>query len=142
MEDFQGKNGGKGRRIRKALLRHACYFAGGIAVLSLWKCPFRLFFGIPCPGCGMTRAFFAFFRGDFSGMMQAHPLFVVTPFLLLYLFHRDVLPRRLPKRAEQIGGIVCILLFFGVYLYRLVFCQDNPVMHIDFPSSLLGRLLY
>ena len=31
---------------------------------SLILCPFRLFTGLPCPGCGMTRAFCAIGHGE------------------------------------------------------------------------------
>ena len=39
-------------------------FAGLFLFLIDVGCPFRFFFGISCPGCGMTRAWLAFFTGD------------------------------------------------------------------------------
>jgi hypothetical protein len=44
-------------------------------------CPTRLLFGVPCPGCGMTRAFACLWRGDLDAAVRLHPfapaLFVV-----------------------------------------------------------------
>ena len=36
-------------------------------------CPFRFFFGISCPGCGMTRALLAALRLDFAAAFSYHP---------------------------------------------------------------------
>lgn len=44
-------------------------------------CPVRLTFGVPCPGCGGTRAILAALRGDFATSMQLHPL--AAPLLVL-----------------------------------------------------------
>ena len=30
-------------------------------------CPFKLLTGVPCPGCGMTRAYLHLFEGDIQG---------------------------------------------------------------------------
>ena len=51
-------------------------------------CPFRFFFGISCPGCGMTRALLAALRLDFAAAFSYHPLFFLLPFFLLgfYLY--------------------------------------------------------
>ena len=43
-------------------------------------CPFRFFFGISCPGCGMTRALLAALRLDFAAAFSYHPLFFLLPF--------------------------------------------------------------
>jgi hypothetical protein len=43
-------------------------------------CPTALFLGIPCPGCGLTRATLALVHGDFGGALHFHPLvFVLVP---------------------------------------------------------------
>jgi hypothetical protein len=68
-------------RARRALLA-AALVAGGFAFVA-WgppTCPTALFFGIPCPGCGLTRATLALFRGELSAAIHFHPLvFVLTP---------------------------------------------------------------
>ena len=41
--------------------------------LGLPPCTFRLLFGIPCPGCGMTTCFAHFVRGHFGDSVRANP---------------------------------------------------------------------
>jgi len=48
---------------------------------GLPPCVPRLFFGLPCPGCGVTRAVFAAARGDFWSALFWHPLFWLPVFL-------------------------------------------------------------
>jgi hypothetical protein len=37
-------------------------------------CPFKIFTGLPCPGCGLTRSAVAFLHGDPSASLFYHPL--------------------------------------------------------------------
>jgi hypothetical protein len=37
-------------------------------------CPFRLFTGLPCPGCGLTRSFCAIAQGDLRDAVAFHVL--------------------------------------------------------------------
>jgi hypothetical protein len=37
-------------------------------------CPFHALTGVPCPGCGTTRAALAFFRGDVAAALAWNPL--------------------------------------------------------------------
>lgn len=65
------------------------------AVSATWRaselpgfvlCPFRAVTGLPCPGCGMTRAFCSIGHGDFAGAFGFNPLapFVFAAALLLW----------------------------------------------------------
>lgn len=63
----------------------------GIFILSAWLpenwvsdlplCLFRYGSGIDCPGCGLTRAFVAFFHGDF---LKAIRFNAMAPVLILW----------------------------------------------------------
>jgi hypothetical protein len=55
----------------------------GLALLRVWVpdpdparafCFSRRFLGIPCPGCGLTRAFAHLAKGEWTAALSAHPL--------------------------------------------------------------------
>ncbi len=48
-----------------------------VLVSGLPTCPAATLLGVPCPGCGLTRATLAALRGDFHMAFRLHPLFVV-----------------------------------------------------------------
>ena len=41
-------------------------------------CPFRLMTGLPCPGCGLTRAWVFVLHGDLRHALAANPFVLVT----------------------------------------------------------------
>ena len=56
---------------------------GAVIALRIPVCPTATLFGIPCPGCGLTRATLALFRGDVATALHFHPLvFVLTPLVV------------------------------------------------------------
>ena len=56
---------------------------GALVVFRVPFCPTALFFGVPCPGCGLTRATLALLQGDFTTALHLHPLVpVLTPLVL------------------------------------------------------------
>ena len=63
-----------------------------IAVISIlyvifgFTCPFRILFGISCPGCGMSRAINALLHFKIYEAIRFHPLIFLLPviFYLLY----------------------------------------------------------
>jgi Protein of unknown function (DUF2752) len=59
-------------RLRPGLLM--VLIAGGLAALPFPTCGMRVVLGIPCPGCGMTRAVLAAARLDWAASMRWHPL--------------------------------------------------------------------
>jgi Protein of unknown function (DUF2752) len=57
---------------------------GLITVSGLPICPMAGVLGIPCPGCGLTRATLALARADFSQAFSFHPLvFVLAPLFIV-----------------------------------------------------------
>lgn len=65
----------------------------GLAVLHFWTpsddprtaiCALRRFAGLPCPGCGMTRAFSHLAKGEWAEAFRDHPVaFVLAPEIAL-----------------------------------------------------------
>ena len=70
-----------------------------VGVIALWmaldlQCFWLATFGVPCPGCGMTRATLAALRLDFAEAFRLHPMFWVMPALGVHLFLDGGLFRR------------------------------------------------
>jgi len=66
----------------------------GVFVLTDTLCLFQAFFGVPCPGCGLTRATLALFTGRVADAIFWHPLVFVTLPLIPYLAFRDKLMKK------------------------------------------------
>jgi hypothetical protein len=64
---------------RRALIVAAIGACGAaIALLPMRLCFSAVLFHIPCPGCGMTRAALALFRGDWPAALALHPLSILV----------------------------------------------------------------
>jgi uncharacterized protein DUF2752 len=77
----------------------ACVAAG----VGGWPCPLRSALGIPCPGCGLTRASVALLRGDFAAALSAHAF---APVLLLGLMALAVAGLLPVARREAFASLV------------------------------------
>lgn len=99
----------------------------GLGSLSLpaWECPFFRLTGVPCPGCGLTRACMLLLRGEVQASIKFHafaPIFLV---LIAMLIISTLLPRSVTEplihKAETLErqtGLTIIILG-GLILYWL-----------------------
>lgn len=60
-------------------LAASAVFIGTLVLVFGASCPIRILFGIPCPGCGMTRALWLLCKGKVAESIQMHPM--VLPLL-------------------------------------------------------------
>lgn len=86
------------------------------------SCPIRAITNIPCPTCGMTRAFISLIKLDFIKSFYYHPLLILVFPLVFFGIHKNtrMLKFMKPTLINAIlytGGI----LFFVVYFIRLYF---------------------
>lgn len=96
---------------------------GAAQVTGIGVCPLRTVFGLSCPGCGMSRAWWELFAGDLHGALQYHPLFwLPVPALLLFLFRY-----RIPPRIFTGCMIFLLLLLLAVYGIRMADPADEVV---------------
>lgn len=60
--------------------------AAGVLAMCLLRlpCPWKAWLGIPCPGCGMTRAWVSALQLDFSQAFRLHPMFWSVPVMALW----------------------------------------------------------
>ena len=76
---------GRIKELKNSLLLTAAYAA---VLLVFWyfeiPCLFKEFFGINCPGCGMSRALWSALKLDFGAAFSYHPMVFTLPVLYLY----------------------------------------------------------
>ena len=93
--------------------------AGFLCVLLGWyllelPCIPRALTGIPCPTCGLTRAWLCVFRLDLPGAFLQYPMFWTVPFLVLYLLFDGRL-----FRSPRLNGWFLGLTVAGIFLIWL-----------------------
>lgn len=94
-------------------------------------CPTAGTLGIPCPGCGLTRATLTLLTGDLRGALRLHPLvWLLTPLFVgfvgvagLDLLRDPQSPARQPLlhwngRGMNIAAVALLVLTLGVWLAR------------------------
>lgn len=124
-----------GRLIRH-MRRHAVLWVSLAAFLLLaWSltgtsCTLRSITGLPCPGCGLTRALIAVLRGDLAAALQLHPLFWLAPPVLAAVLYCLVYnPALLSAHWTRIIWIALAVLFIAVYIIRMIlfFPDSEPL---------------
>jgi hypothetical protein len=125
------------RRVVIAVISLTAVLYGIYAVFH-YGCLIRYTVGIPCPTCGMTRAWLAIFRGNLPAAFAWHPLFFIVPLVPLYLFLRRYLPQ---KRPDKAAVILLAVLFARVYLLRMLFLfPDTAPMDFN-KNAAIPRLI-
>ncbi len=128
-----------------SLVRRVLSFGGSGALLTLFVvalafgapfCPSAGFLGIPCPGCGLTRATLELLSGDVRAALAFHPLvFVAAPAFIALLGYgaytalggKSVRLGERGNRALTWGAGVLAALLFGLWLARFAGYFGGPV---------------
>lgn len=96
-----------------------------IGCLTEIGCVWKKIFGIPCPGCGFTRAVFCMLSLDFKTAFSYHPMFWSSIILALYfVFDGHVFKNKL---VNKIVILSIIALFFITWIVRLVIFGRNYI---------------
>jgi hypothetical protein len=94
-------------RDRRVALGVTAVAAAQVAAVAAgvggWPCPVKAAFGIPCPGCGLTRASVALLRGEFATAFGLHAF---APVLLLGVAAFAVAGLLPAARREAFAGAV------------------------------------
>jgi len=120
---------------KKALL---CAFGLALWGLLSWVtgtiCGFQATIGVPCPGCGSSRAAIALLNGDFVGAMYWHPLIILSLVLLPVLGLRyTVFAAKLVKKGETVLLAAIAAAYVGVFIVRMItrFPHSPPMVIYD-----------
>ncbi len=104
-------------------------------------CPVYLIFGIPCPGCGMTRAWLYLFCGEVMKAFDFHPMFFAVPIVVFCLILCIIKPKL--KKSKIFAGVYLVLCvaFLATYVYRMAvfFPDEEPINYNE--NSFLAILI-
>lgn len=93
----------------------------GLLALLGTPCLLRSLWGLPCPGCGMTRALMALLRLELWQALEYHPMVWSLPLIAAAILRDGRLTPWPPADRlvlASLGGG-----FFVCYLYRLSVCS-------------------
>lgn len=92
-------------------------------------CPFRRLTGIPCPGCGGTRAARLLLKGEFAQAVWLNPLAVLfcftIPVLLILLFidcvrKTDRVKRLLCRPWKPLPTVIALVLILANWIWNII----------------------
>jgi hypothetical protein len=88
-------------------------------------CLMKKFFGIPCPGCGISHSLMAAFRFDLAKAWLFNPAGITVALLFCYQIVARPVAIALPRVAELVSSIsrygsnFSVILLFVVWAYRV-----------------------
>jgi len=148
---FPGKPpGNTARDILSRVIRDLKYLLPGLAGAAAYiifmeyffhaVCLSRVLVGLPCPGCGLTRAGVLFLQGRFAESFRMHPLFLMVPAgILLGLYERYLSTR--PRHYFTAYLVVTLVLLILLYIVRMKLCFPHTApMNYD-PDNVLTHML-
>lgn len=99
-------------------------------------CVARMLFGIPCPGCGITRAFLLLAQGKIKEATIMHPFWIaivvlLSAFLINRYFTKDKEMSKKVMSVLKICAIITLLLCIVYYMYRMItwYPQKEPMIY-------------
>jgi len=88
-----------------------------------WECPIRFISGIPCPGCGLSRAMALFIQGHWQSALEMHAFAPIILAAVGCLAVTAIMPRGIQHQAvrhvatwEKRSGIIAIVLM-AMFIY-------------------------
>lgn len=107
-------------------------------------CPARMLFGIPCPGCGTTRAFWLLIQGKIIEATVSNPIWIaIVALAVIFVVNRYFVTSE--KVSERVKGILkmavvaAVVLCIAYYVYRMIYWfPDREPMVYD-PDNILQR---
>jgi hypothetical protein len=125
-------------RSSSLILSGAVLLQFGLTYLDLpgWQCPIFHATGIPCPGCGLSRATSYLLRGDWQSAFSLHifaPVFILTIILIMIvtLLPKNYRQRMIAKLENiEIRTGISFFFLFGLLLYWAIRIIFSPQAYI------------
>ena len=111
----------------------------GAILLVFWifdlPCIIKLFTGVSCPGCGMTRAYMSLLRLDFASAFYYHPLWLLV---LIWVGIYALVYFKFP-RAKDIVVAIGVLALLVTYIIRW-FLGPREIVNYDFEATIYYKI--
>ena len=107
-------------------------------------CPTALLFGLPCPGCGLTRALGHAIHGHVVQAFAFHPLWPLLLGYLVFLWAYqmiEVVRGEPPKLPTYRIGAAAIFVLLGFWIVRLAWFFAHGGLEIMRHDNGIARLL-
>ena len=140
------------RQVRKIVNRIAGDIKGVALVLILFLvyylimnavfqafCPLLILTGVPCAGCGLTRAGLHLLRGDISRAAALNPsIFLVALFLLYCGYFRYLKGTKVRGFSLALGALTAVTIV--IYLYRMYLYFPDRAPYVYHKKNLLSEI--
>lgn len=132
------------KNVRQTIFICLMIFVGILLLSLFYRCPLYAVSGIPCPGCGMTRAFFSLLRLDFAAAWKWNPSVYLLLFCTVYAVACGMMGRADRVKSFRFWGIAACLMLL-VWIVRFPgFLQPDSCLMVRSGSvgeTILQRLL-
>ena len=114
---------------RDLILLHIALLAGVLLYMTVMVklriyCPIRYVTGIPCPGCGMSRALGCLLRLNIIGSLRCNPALLPCLVSVFVMVNREtILLERVSMRVKDIIIGTGFGIVIAVYLIRMIFFE-------------------
>ncbi len=124
---------------KEVILIFAAYYIIMHVVFNAF-CPLVLTTGLPCAGCGMTRAVFFMITGQFSRSFRLNPMALpVILFAAYSIFTRYILNKKV--KGFKIGIIILCAGMLIAYIYRMVTVFPNRPPYVYTANNLMEKCI-
>lgn len=104
-------------------------------------CPSLIVYGVPCAGCGMTRAVYYILTGSVSRGMALNPAAPLWIILISYLLINRYILGRKGKLLYPMLIVVCIVTM-GIYIYRMMYEFPGDPPMVRYKNSILANFVH
>lgn len=102
-------------------------------------CPLIIFCGLPCPGCGISRASAYFLTGRWQQAWQMNPMvFPIAAAAVYFGWNRYLLGRK--ARGIKVVIIALTVLLVVAYAVRMYLYYPNRVPYVYTENNVLAHL--
>ncbi|TDW26393.1 uncharacterized protein DUF2752 [Breznakia blatticola] len=93
-----------------------------------YYCPISTVIGIPCPGCGMTRAMIQLLQFNIEDALYFHPLCIIFVFYTLWMMILFIKHRSFYNNGAKYTTWILIIVFIVTYSIRMITIFPNEPM--------------